>query len=472
MKIRLTCLFLLILSTLWAEQTVTLSNLRPRLDTDGQVVDVQRGSIAAFDGSYFWYGTASDLNPGTESFSYYRSNDLNTWQQSGSLLQNPPKGRLGQARVGYDAGTKKYILWFTWFPNPDKPSIGVATARNPAGPFQLLKADVPLAQGLSRSADFDLFKDEDGRFFLVYTNSDDRVVVEPLAAGGLSSTLRNGGPVTDEGGSPSLFKRMGKYYLLLAPDARNTTLGSGVRVYRSDRPTDGYVRRNDINRFPGSPAPMLVDGVLSPNLYTTVRKNNNAMFVPIQLEFQSDTTCNTLKIIQFTGGRSQLLGDSTVEPIRAPSFELQYWKNGYWIPLRLNQKSMSSSVYTLLDFRFDPIRTRRLRLVCAKNYPSSLRLNEIEVSMNQEIRSVGSQAFLLDKDVSACALQIPGSQSSVLTLTTATGIQYIWLADLWGSASDNNQGHDYHYWGSPLEFDPKGDIETMKWVDNWRVRLP
>jgi hypothetical protein len=472
MKIRLTCLFLLILNTLWAEQTVTLSNLRPRLDTDGQVVDVQRGSIAAYDGSYYWYGTASDSNLGSASFSCYRSNDLNTWQKSGSLLQNPPKGRLGQVRVGFDESTKKYILWFTWFPNPDKPTIGVATARHPAGPFQLHKADQPLAQGLSKAGAFDLFKEEDGHFYLIYTNSDERVVVEPLAAGGLSSTLQNRGPVTDEGGTPSLFKRMGKYYLLLAPDAWNTTLGSGVRVYVSDRPTDGYVRRNDINRFPGSPAPMLVDGVLSPNLYTTVRKISDGSFAPIQIEFQGDTTCNTLKVIQFTGGRNPLPGDSTVEPIRAPSFELQYWKNGYWIPLRLNQKSMSSSVYTLLDLRFDPIRTRRLRLVCAKSYPCSLRLNEIEVSMNNEIRSVGSQAFLLDKEVSTCALQIPGSQSSVLSLPTVAGLQYVWMADLWGSASDNNQGHDYHYWGSPLEFDPKGDIETMKWVDNWRVRLP
>jgi hypothetical protein len=64
---------------------------------------------------------------------------------------------------------------------------------------------------------------------------------------------------------------------------------------------------------------------------------------------------------------------------------------------------------------------------------------------------------------------IPAQQTYVMPLHTGDGIQYIWMGDLWGSASDNIKGHDYQYWSSPLIFKTNGDIEPMKWTDEWKA---
>ena len=480
MKIRFLTLFLIFYTTLWAEKTVMISNLRPRTDTDGQIVDAHDGRIAQFNGAFYWYGTAYGATNGLQLsnfFQSYSSPDLTNWKKEGPLLKNAPTGVYYRPQVVYNAKTKKYVLWYNWYPTRWKGQFGVAVSVSPSGPFKIMNPDVKVAHSADGVGDCGLFVDDDGTAYLTYNTVTDHLgYVEKLNANYLSSTLENSGPLTENCEAGALFKRDGKYYLLTDMTCCFCTQGSGVRVYSSDKPLSGYVRRSNINRFPGTPAPMLVDGVLSPNLYTTVRKNADGAFSAIQINFQGDSTFNTIKVIQFTGNRKGTLGDTSAlqanEPIEAPSFEVQYWKNGYWIPVRISEKAMSSSVYTLLDLRFDPIKTKRLRILTNKNFPYNLMLNEIEVSENTQMLSGGAQAFLIDQDPEMCMPQSPGQQTCVMPLQTADGIRFIWMADLWGSASDNIKGHDYQYWGAPLEFDPKGDIEPMKWVDTWHVKLP
>ena len=66
---------------------------------------------------------------------------------------------------------------------------------------------------------------------------------------------------------------------------------------------------------------------------------------------------------------------------------------------------------------------------------------------------------------------IPAQQTFVMPLETTKGIEYIWMGDLWGSASDNVKGHDQQYWGRPLVFDADGNIEPMMWVDEWHTTI-
>ena len=66
---------------------------------------------------------------------------------------------------------------------------------------------------------------------------------------------------------------------------------------------------------------------------------------------------------------------------------------------------------------------------------------------------------------------IPAQQSYVMRLKTTAGERFIWIGDLWGSASDNIKGHDYQYWGAPLEFNEDGTIQTMRWADRWSFEL-
>jgi hypothetical protein len=480
MKIRFLTLFLLSFTILWAEKTVTISNLRPRTDSEGQIVDAHDGRICQFNGVYYWYGTAYGATNGYQRSNFYQcysSTDLTSWKKESPLLKNAPSGVYYRPQVVYNAQTKKYVLWYNWYAQLWDGKFGVAVSSAPTGPFKIVNSDVKVFNSADGVGDFGLFVDDDETAYLAYnTINGHRGSVEKLKPDYLSSTLDNGGFLTEDCETGSMFKRNGKYYLLTDKTCCFCTQGSGARVFTSDKPMWGYVERNNINRLPGTPAPMLVDGVLSPNLYATVKKNPDGAFTPVQIEFQGDSTFNTIKVIQFTGNRKSTCGDTlnnpAVEPIRAPSFEIMYWKNGYWIPIKISEKAMSSSVYTLLDLRFEPIKTRRLRIITNKNYPYNLMINEIEVSENKQMLSSGAQAYLIDLEPGNCLPQIPGQQTYVMPLETVDGIRYIWMADLWGSASDNIKGHDYQYWGAPLEFDPKGDIEPMKWVDTWRVKLP
>ncbi|HET9571802.1 MAG TPA: family 43 glycosylhydrolase [Bacteroidales bacterium] len=480
MKIRFLTLFLILTSFLWAEKTVTISNLRPRTDMNGEVVDAHDGRISQFNGVYYWYGTAYGNTSGFKSSNYYQcysSTDLTHWKKEGTLLKNAPQGIYYRPHVVYNPKTKQYVLWYNWYAQLWEGKFGVAVASRPTGPFKIVNSNVTVFNSANGVGDFGLFVDDDSVAYLVYnTINGHRGSVEKLKPDYLSSTLENGGFLTENCEAGAMFKRNGIYYLLTDHNCCFCTQGSGARVFMSTHPMTDYVEHNNINRLPGSPAPMLVDGVLSPNLHTVVKKHPDGSFTPIQIEFQGDSVLNTIKIIQFTGNRKTICGDtsdaSANEPIRAPSFEVMYWKNGYWIPLRITEKAMSSSVYTLLDLRFEPIKTRRLKVLTNKNYPYDLMINEIEVSENNRLLSSGAQAYLLDLNVAKCMPQIPGQQTYVMPLETVDGIRYIWMADLWGSASDNIKGHDYQYWSAPLEFDPKGDIEPMKWVDVWKVKLP
>ena len=55
-----------------------------------------------------------------------------------------------------------------------------------------------------------------------------------------------------------------------------------------------------------------------------------------------------------------------------------------------------------------------------------------------------------------------------MKLQSEKGEAFIWMGDLWGSASDNRKGHDYQYWSKPLEFNNDGTIRPLKWEDSWK----
>ena len=43
---------------------------------------------------------------------------------------------------------------------------------------------------------------------------------------------------------------------------------------------------------------------------------------------------------------------------------------------------------------------------------------------------------------------------------------YIWMGDRWGSRPDEVKGHDFQYWGRPLEFTDDGGILPLQWDSN------
>jgi len=349
MRIHLLSFVLFFFLFVGAEKSVIVSNLRPRTDTEGQIVDAHDGCINQMDGVFYWYGTSYGNTSGFQKSNFYQcysSTDLTNWKKENALLKNAPTGVYYRPHVIYNASTKKYILWYNWYARLWDGKFGVAVSATPTGPFTIVNSDVKVYHSADGLGDFGLFVDDDGTAYLAYnTINGHRGSVEKLSPDYLSSTLENGGYLTEDCEAGSMFKRNGKYYLLTDKTCCFCTQGSGANVYVSDKPLFGYVLRNNINRFPGTPAPTLVDGVLSPNLHTTVRKHSDGAFTPMQIDFSGDSIFNNIKVIQFTGNRKGTCGDTlasqTHEPILAPSFEVRYWKNGYWIPLKISEKAMS-----------------------------------------------------------------------------------------------------------------------------------
>ena len=46
---------------------------------------------------------------------------------------------------------------------------------------------------------------------------------------------------------------------------------------------------------------------------------------------------------------------------------------------------------------------------------------------------------------------------------------YIWMADGWKSSSDGTRGHDFQYWGAPMQFNPDGTIQPLKFSPRWII---
>ena len=65
---------------------------------------------------------------------------------------------------------------------------------------------------------------------------------------------------------------------------------------------------------------------------------------------------------------------------------------------------------------------------------------------------------------------IHAQQTWVAQIPTATGNPlYIWMADGWYSTTDGTRGHDFQYWSSPLQFNPDGTIQPLKFTPRWVI---
>ncbi|QDU71534.1 family 43 glycosylhydrolase [Mucisphaera calidilacus] len=66
---------------------------------------------------------------------------------------------------------------------------------------------------------------------------------------------------------------------------------------------------------------------------------------------------------------------------------------------------------------------------------------------------------------------VPGQQTDVTALPTAEGVQWVWMADLWGSRPDGIKGHDLQHW-EPLTFGSDGLPLTLEGCRTWSLTRP
>ncbi|MEO1054541.1 MAG: family 43 glycosylhydrolase [Bacteroidota bacterium] len=459
-----------------AQTQVNISNAQPRLDDKGQIVDAHDGRIMRFGNKFYWYGTQyGNTNGFTTANKYvcYSSDDMVAWHEEGSLLADAPEGVYYRPHVIYNAKRKRYVLWFNWYPKLWNGQFGVATSKTPQGPFKIVNPDVQMANQSLGLGDFGLFIDDDQTAYISYnTIQDHQVSIEKLNDAYTGSTLENGGVISKHMEAGAMFKREGKYYLLTDYTCCFCNYGSGARVYISDNPIKGYQLRGNINRYAGKRSYALVDGIKKGNHFETIAKVKE-QWQGIELQYNQAQNITGLQVDLFTGNRPENCGDvanpRVHPPFETPTFKMQAWVDYEWKEVAVNDtKAEMRALNQTLTLSIPSTETNRIRLVPTA-FPFD-KMHVAEVSAHTEGSKATALAYLIGPNMHQMPI-IPAQQTFIMPLETAAGTEFIWMGDLWGSASDNVKGHDYQYWGAPLQFNADGIIAPLEWVDEWSLEL-
>jgi hypothetical protein len=175
-------------------------------DTAGNPISCHDGGITRVGDTFYWYGTSYKGNPTgiwgrrgahlQQGFNCYSSKNLVDWKYEGLCLQFPKDGWLAQGtshrpNVLACDKTGKYVLWFfcigTTEPEYPAAMLAVAVAEKPAGPFTFL-GQRNTAEEHGWGQDLGLFKDQDGKGYLVYDDGHRNIRVDLLADDFLSTS--------------------------------------------------------------------------------------------------------------------------------------------------------------------------------------------------------------------------------------------------------------------------------------------
>jgi hypothetical protein len=251
-----------------------------RFDVDGDAVDAHDGEIRRFGDRYHLYGTSYGCGYEWQragspfcGFRSYSSPDLEHWTDEGPLFA--AGGPLWQGRcngstygcyrphVAHNERTGRYVLWINTYDVPQ--GYHVFESESPTGPF--VERDIPrmavnggIPPGVN-NGDHDLFVDDDGSAYLVYTDwrRGGDIVVEQLDERWLSGTgrhVRLGITATE---APSMFERRGRYYLTLSdPNCGYCT--TGTSYFTAESPLGPWRGRPEPDAWRIEGGELLVDG--------------------------------------------------------------------------------------------------------------------------------------------------------------------------------------------------------------------
>ncbi len=462
-------------------QNIIIDNTQTRKDINGNFIDLHDGRVIQFGNRFYWYGTSYGNTSGfvrTNKYHIYSSSDMVSWKAEGPILKNEPSGIYYRPHVVYNSKSKKYILWYNWYPYLWTGKFGVAVADSPIGPFEILNEDVKVSHSDLGVGDFNLFVDEDNKAYLSYnTINGHKLSVEELDDTYLQSTMKNGGFIAEHCEAGSIFRRDKNYYLLTDYTCCFCTQGSGARVYISEKPMSGFVYKNNINRNSGSKHSALIDRIIQPDVHTNLTKKDG-QFPEIEV-IGPETAMNKLSFIYFTGNRSGTCGDTisthTHQLIEVPKIQVSSYQNGAWKPVETTSLVKKNAVFNTVELNFATSAIGKFKLSVDSTYPySDIHISEIEAYLKaKKIDLVlnGYSAQINDIDPYHGKPIIPAQQTYIMELNSVGGKKYIWMGDLWGSAPDNIKGHDIQYWSEPLEFEANGNILSMKWKNNWSIKL-
>ena len=143
-------------------------------DKNGNHIQAHGGGILKIKKTYFWYGEqrGKDLDPKFRYVSCYSSKDLLNWKFRGNVVKMLPPDSLTagwileRPKVFYNAGTKKYVMYFHLDDKGYKlAQVGIAVCEKPDGNFKFVRRFRPLGH---ESRDIGQFIDDDGTAYLVF----------------------------------------------------------------------------------------------------------------------------------------------------------------------------------------------------------------------------------------------------------------------------------------------------------------
>ena len=203
------------------------------LDLEGAPIQAHGGGILYDHGTYYWFGENKDsithqrgmvgFNVDAVGVSCYASTDLYNWENKGLVLpavKAPAEHELHTSKVierpkvVYNALDKKYVMFMHLDTHDYQYArLGIATSDSPAGAYEYLGS---LAPHNSDSRDMTVFRDDDGKAYLLHSSEWNAT----LYIGELSSDYSH---TTDKftknflngyREAPAAFERKDKYYLL------------------------------------------------------------------------------------------------------------------------------------------------------------------------------------------------------------------------------------------------------------------
>jgi hypothetical protein len=463
---------LLVVTKVVTAQQIFVNNQDPRLDIQGRIVDAHDGRVIRFGERFYWYGTAyGNTNGFTKANDYvcYSSADLTCWTFEGRLLPAKPEGVYYRPHVVYNATTKKYVLWYNWYPQLWNGQFGVATSDKPAGPFTIVNDHVTVKQNALGVGDLGVFVDDDGKAYVSYnTIPNHKVSVELLNDDYTASTLQGSAFIAEHCEAGSMFKRNGLYYLLTDYTCCFCTQGSGAQVFTAATPLGPYTWRQNINRYPGELSAILNDGFANDNLFETLEPKQQH---GLEVWLGKATALSSVTIQQFTGNRSGQCGevDNPIlhQPIVQHQFSIKYWHNGEWKAITAKPGVVThSAMQTTYQLKFDAIVAEKIQIQpLYHDTVQSIFLSEINMPGAKTAFRIFKTGRQLGKPI------IPAQQTFVMPVQTGSSLQFIWMGDLWGSATDNVKGHDYQFWSRPLEFYANGLIKPLQWVNQYPLTI-
>jgi hypothetical protein len=464
--------FLLATIAAKAQPIISSDNRFPRTTMNGNIVDAHDGRIIQFGKKFYWYGTAyGNTNGFTNANDYvcYSSTNLKNWQFEGKLLPQKPTGVYYRPHVVFNSQTKKYVLWYNWYPKLWNGQFGVATSNSPTGPFAIVNDSVQVKHQALGVGDLGVFVDDDNKAYLSYnTISGHKVSVEALDDEYTASTLQGSEFIAEHCEAGSMFKRNGLYYLLTDYTCCFCTQGSGAKVFTATTPLGPYTYRQNINRYPGALATGLsIDNTNNNWFEILTAKQENA----IEIWLKKPQVIQQLSLQQFTGNRNGQCGEVNNpilhEPIVSYVFKLEYFEDGEWKTLAHKMESQKTALQQQYRFAFAATNAERLRI--SPKYKDSLSSLQIAaISLNRpanEYLVFKTSQHGEDKPI------IPAQQTFVMPVQSTKGTQYIWMGDFWGSATDGVKGHDFQFWSAPLSFYKNGLIRSLQWNDQWSLSI-